>query len=79
MDQTVRLCDFDTVERKIFTSCQVNCFTGKGHNLYGIDIPFQFDERDDTMTATYGDATSDCCLHCTCDFFIHRFVNTIVG
>jgi hypothetical protein len=39
------------------STSQTNCITGKGHNLYGIDIPFQFDGRDGTMTATYGDAT----------------------
>jgi len=27
------------------------------HNPYGIEIPFQLDGRDGTMTATYGDAT----------------------
>jgi hypothetical protein len=27
------------------------------HNPYGIEIPFQFDGRDGTMTATYGDAS----------------------
>jgi hypothetical protein len=27
------------------------------YNSYGIEIPFQFDGRDGTMTATYGDAT----------------------
>jgi YD repeat-containing protein len=27
------------------------------YNLYGIEIPFQLDGRDGTMTATYGDAT----------------------
>ncbi|HPJ13150.1 MAG TPA: hypothetical protein PLV00_07175 [Caldisericia bacterium] len=54
MDQTVHQCDFDTVERKIFTSCQINCFIGKDYCLYGIDIPFQFDGQDGTMTATDG-------------------------
>ncbi|HPJ12036.1 MAG TPA: hypothetical protein PLE09_04620 [Caldisericia bacterium] len=54
MDQTVRLCDFDTSKSTSFPACQVNCFTGKGYNPYGIDIPFQSDGRDGTMTATDG-------------------------
>jgi hypothetical protein len=34
------LCEFDGVERKIFTSCQVNFFTGKGHIFMGLKFLF---------------------------------------
>jgi hypothetical protein len=54
LNQVTRLYEFSTAEKAPFADCQVNFFTGKGHNLYGIDIPFQFDGRDGTMTATDG-------------------------
>ncbi|MDD4029733.1 MAG: hypothetical protein PHX86_08560 [Caldisericia bacterium] len=34
MNQTVSLYEFDSVERKIFTSCQVNCFQGEASAIY---------------------------------------------
>jgi hypothetical protein len=33
-----------------FHACQVNCFAGEAHSPYGIEIPFQFDGRDRTMS-----------------------------
>jgi hypothetical protein len=57
LNQTVCLYEFGTAERASSPSCQVNCFTGEAYNPYGVEIPFQFDGRDGTITATYGDAT----------------------
>ncbi len=57
MNQAVCLYEFGTSKSISFPACQTNCFTGKGYGLYEIDIPFQFDGRDGTMTATYGDAS----------------------
>jgi hypothetical protein len=57
LNQTVCLYEFGTAERASSPSCQVNCFTGEAYNPYGVEIPFQFDGQDGTMTATHGDAT----------------------
>jgi hypothetical protein len=50
----VKLCEFGVVDRSFFSTCQTNFLTGEAYNPYGIDIPFQFDKRDGTMTATDG-------------------------
>ncbi|MDD4615214.1 MAG: hypothetical protein PHI40_07430 [Caldisericia bacterium] len=41
MNQAVRLYEFGTSMSTSFPACQINLFTRKVYNLYGIEIPFQ--------------------------------------
>ncbi|MDD4029479.1 MAG: hypothetical protein PHI40_05595 [Caldisericia bacterium] len=41
MNQTINLYEFDIVEKVFSPACQINLFTRKVYNLYGIEIPFQ--------------------------------------
>ena len=50
LNQTVSLCEFGTTEKAFSPAGQVNCFQGEAYNPYGIEIPFQFDGRDRTIS-----------------------------
>ncbi|MDD4029273.1 MAG: hypothetical protein PHI40_02915 [Caldisericia bacterium] len=50
MNQVVSLYEFGTVERAFSPAGQTNCFQGQAYNPYGIEIPFQFDGRDRTIS-----------------------------